>query len=228
VKRSAAVVLLSGGMDSATLLYYVRSMGYDKIIAIGFDYGQQHIKELSYAKELCDEAGIEFSIVDLRELFTYDKSSLIKGKVLRGMGSQHQAVVNLRNSIFIVTAAKVALDCIDTKKYAIDIFYAPNFEDFRNFVDCRREFVQAISQAIRIGSDGQIRGVYAPFLNLSKLEILFIGKHLNVPYELTWSCYHGSKTPCRKCPACIERKVAFELLGIEDPWWEQHEVEKKS
>ena len=203
-KEPSALVLLSGGMDSSVLLYYVgRILGYTNIKTIGFDYGQRHVKELKYAKEIADGFGVDFEElkVDLRQ---FGSSSLTSSQDVPKAkeDKQYVTVVPSRNAIFLSLASSYA-----TIHNIKDIFIAVNYEDFRTYTDCRRDFIEAISRALSLG--GGIQGVYAPFLNWSKEKIVSVGKELGVPLDKTWSCYVGDKTPCGQCDACIERLKAF-------------------
>ncbi len=206
-RKPVAVVALSGGMDSTTLLYYVKKiLKYEKIYAIGIDYGQTNVKELDYAKQICNKTAVPFYTINLRSLFEKGSDSLITGEITTKMEEQYTTVVNLRNTIFLTAIAKFALD----KGWeAVDIFYSPVLDDFKSYVDCREEFIQSISQTLRLGSDGVIRGVFAPFVRITKKEMVKLGKKLNVPFSETWSCYYGGDKPCGQCPACIERTQAF-------------------
>jgi 7-cyano-7-deazaguanine synthase len=208
-EKPSALVLLSGGMDSATLLYYVvKKLNYTKVEALGFDYGQKHKKELSYAKKLAKKLNISFKIIriDLRQI---GGSPLVSNSKVPNQSEdkQYTTVVPGRNSIFLSIASAYA----ETKGLQ-DVFFAPNLEDFKSYPDCRDEFVLLISQALAKGSN--IRGIYAPFVNMSKIEIVKLGKELGVPYELTWSCYKGGKTHCGKCDACVERFNALKYVGV--------------
>jgi len=215
--KPVAVVLLSGGVDSTTLLYYViKKMHYDTVFALGFDYGQQHKKELKSARRICEELGITFFLVEIKSLFEAQET-LLTENIPIGLEEQEKTVVTMRNAIFLIVAAKKIIDMglanYEDKNRRIDIFFAPNLDDFRCYIDCRPEFVEAISKVVSISSDGLIRGVYAPFIGMTKAEIIKLGKELGVPYYLTWSCYKGGDKPCGVCPACIERKEAFENAG---------------
>lgn len=200
----SALVLLSGGIDSTVLLYYVMEvLGYPKVEAILFDYGQRHKIELGYAQKLVYEVlSIHWTVIEV-DLTQFGGSSLVSDD------KDLPVVVPARNSIFLSLAAA----CAETRGLQ-DIFIGTCAEDFKDFPDCREEFIQLMSQALSMGNN--IRGVYAPFVNRSKQEIVKIGRLMGVPFELTWSCYNPIRSqgiaevvknykPCGKCHACIER-----------------------
>lgn len=183
--KSSALVLLSGGMDSVTLLYYVKKvLGYD-VVALGFDYGQKNKIELEYARKSAKGLNVPFSVLKIQMLF--------------GQG----VFVPGRNVIFLAYATAFA-----SLKGIQDIFFGPTKDDFREFTDCREEFVRYISSALSKGYG--INGIYAPFVHKSKKEVVELGRKLGVLFHLTWSCYTPQKgRPCRKCLACINRANAL-------------------
>lgn len=192
--ESSALVLLSGGIDSAVLLYYVKQvLGYSKVVAILFDYGQQHKIELEYAQKLAYGIGVPYKTINV-DLTQFGGSSLTSGD------EELSVVVPARNSIFLSLAAAYA-----EVRGIHDVFIGVNAEDFRDFPDCRDQFIHLMSRALSIGNN--IRGVYVPFIDKSKQDIVKIGRTLNVPFEMTWSCYYPKHLyfPCGKCHACIER-----------------------
>jgi len=198
VKESSALVLLSGGMDSVTLLYYVRDvLNYSKVEVLLFDYGQRHKIELEYARALAVKLGIPSRTICV-DLTQFGGSSLTEDD------ESLTVVTPARNSIFLSLATAYA----ETRGIP-DIFFGPNAEDFTDFPDCREEFIEAMSQALSLGNN--IRGVYAPFVNKSKEDIVKIGRALGVDFGGTWSCYHPTEEskPCGKCHACELREEAL-------------------
>lgn len=206
-QEPSALVLLSGGMDSTVLLYYVmKNLFYNRVEAILFDYGQNHIIELDYAKRIVDDLIIPYKVIKI-DLRQFGGSSLTTEDIDLTM------IVPARNSIFLGLAAAYA----ETKGLK-DIFFGANCGDFRDFPDCRLDFIQHMSMALVLGSG--IQGVFAPFRQKTKKEIVELGKELDVPFEDTWSCYFPMRSidgvsgkvlgrpeyePCGKCSACIER-----------------------
>jgi len=207
-----ALVLLSGGMDSTTLLYYVMNMNYDEVYTVTFDYGQRHCSELMAVENIVKLNNLSNKLlkVNLKQLGGTPLTDLEIPVPNQDEHKQSNTVVHARNSIFLSMSAGYAEAMgID------DIYYGATREDFENYPDCREEYVHAISQALSQGTN--IRGVYAPFVNLKKSQILEIGFKLKVPYELTYTCYNNEYPACRKCDACVERALAFGELGINDP-----------
>ena len=203
---TSVLVLYSGGMDSTVLLYYIRQVLLcHKVEAIIFDYGQRHRIEISYAQEMVKKLVIPYKIVKV-DLTQFGESSLTSDD------KDLPVVVPGRNSIFLSLAAAYA-----KTRGLEDIFFGPNLEDYKGFPDCRENYVESMSKALVLGTG--IRTIRVPFINMSKREIVTLGKELGVPFGDTWSCYFPVKTdeifavidnrlqykPCGKCHACIER-----------------------
>jgi len=198
LKMLSGLVLLSGGMDSSTLLYYViETLKYDKVEAIVFDYGQRHRIEISYAQTIAERLGISYEIVKV-DIAQFGGSSLISED--RNLS----VVVPGRNAIFLSLAAAYA----KTRELE-DVFFGPTLEDYSGFPDCRDSFVRLMNRALAIGIG--IRGIHAPFIHLGKKEVVALGKELGVPYDLTWSCYFptDNNKPCGRCHACMERELVL-------------------
>jgi 7-cyano-7-deazaguanine synthase len=211
-----ALVLLSGGMDSATLLWLAKRE-YDSVCAISFDYGQRHRVELRYAEELARIAGVEDHLVVEVPVYRSIKGSALideEVNVPKGeypSGEPPVTTVPMRNLNFLAVAAAFAdaleIETIGIGVHALDTPYP----------DCRPEFIAAAEAAINAGSVLTARKkvrirVWAPFLGMSKREIALLGKELGVPYEKTYSCYLGTEPPCGECPTCLQRKEALEGL----------------
>lgn len=216
-----AVVVLSGGMDSATALYEAKAQGYE-VYAISFDYGQRHIKELDYAKKLSTVAGVaEHHIVDLTNITSLIDNSSLTNKSIE-VPEGHYAQENMK--ITVVPNRNMIM-------YAIAIGYAVNIKakaiyvgvhagDHAIYPDCRPEFIEELDKIAKIANDGFIEPdfkIEAPFVNKTKADIAKLGTLLGVPYELTWSCYKGGEKHCGKCGTCVERKEAFVVAGVDDP-----------
>lgn len=209
------IVLLSGGMDSATLLWKAKKE-YDKIYTISFDYGQKHIIELKYAKELSKIAEVKnHFIVEIPHYknikFNSALLSLSDKKIPETTYSDDVPItyVPMRNLTFLAITAGIAdefgIESIGIAVHAIDAPYP----------DCRPEFITAVEAAINSGSSFVVKTkkrihVYAPFLGFSKKDIARLGKSLGVPFEKTYSCYKGTEPPCGVCATCIQRKEALE------------------
>ena len=221
-----ALVLSSGGVDSTTALALaVKQFGKENVIALTVSYGQKHDKEVRAAKAVAEWYGVEQLFLDLSLIFRYSNCSLLKQsteeipeesyaeQMEHGDGKPVSTYVPFRNGLFLSSAASIALsrDCGV-------IFYGAHADDAAGaaYPDCTPEFNRAIGEAIFEGSGKQLQ-IEAPFVRMTKAEIVKTGLQLGVPYELTWSCYEGGETPCGKCGTCIDRAKAFAANGAEDP-----------
>lgn len=222
-----ALVLSSGGVDSTTALAMaVAKYGKDHVIALSVSYGQKHDKELQAAKAVAEYYGVEQLFLDLSLIFQYSNCSLLRqstesipqesyAKQIQQTGGKTpvSTYVPFRNGLFLSAAASVAL----SKDCGV-IYYGAHADDAAGaaYPDCSPAFHQAMDQAIYEGS-GHLLHVQAPFVGMTKAEIVAIGLDLKVPYHLTWSCYEGDETPCGKCGTCIDRAKAFAANGVADP-----------
>ncbi len=217
-KQKEAVVIISGGMDSVTLLYQVIAWGY-KVHALSFDYGQKHKKELEYAKTQCEAVGADHIIVDLSPLNALLKSALTDKDIEVPEG--HYAAENMkatvvpnRNSIMLAIAVGHAVSL-----NAQRVFAGMHSGDHPIYPDCRPEFVEAFNKAEVLANKGYMHPdfmIEAPFINISKADIAKKGLNLGIDYSGTWSCYKGGEKHCGKCGTCVERKEAFQLIGAID------------
>lgn len=217
-----AVVLLSGGMDSATTLHIALREGY-KADCLIFDYGQRHKKEVAQAVKIAKSAGCGHKIVRLpfswRGSRLLDKTSLLPKRSAKNIGNGiPPTYVPARNTVFLSVAASMA-----EAAGADAIFIGANAVDYSGYPDCRPEYFRAFNKVIEKGTKAGARGagygirVKAPLIHKSKKEIVKLAKRLNVPLELTWSCYAGGKTACMECDSCRLRKKGFDEAGIKDP-----------
>jgi len=214
-KIKSAVVLLSGGVDSSTVLYYVRKrLGIKKVYAISFIYGQKHSRELEMAKWQARSLGVqEHRIVNLSGFGNLiegssaltDKSIPVPDMTeLRGrQKSQPPTYVPNRNMILLSLAAAFA----ETRGVR-DLFYGAQSQDEYGYWDCTVDFVRKINDVLRLNRRRAVR-VNAPFAGMSKAAVVKIGLALGVDYSHTWSCYRGGNKPCETCPSCVEREKAF-------------------
>ncbi len=216
-----AVVLLSGGIDSTTLLYSLM-MDYE-CYPLTISYGQRHEREVMAARNVC-EARTEvllkrWKYVNLNVLGSLLPSSLTGvGEIPEGHyadESMKSTVVPNRNMILLAIAGGYAQGI-----GANIVAYAPHMGDHPIYPDCRPEFIQAVGKAIELGTGwepGDGVELVSPFSKMTKTDIVKLGKKLNVPYHLTWSCYKGGEEHCGVCGTCVERKEAFKQSGIKDP-----------
>ena len=209
-----SLINLSGGMDSVTLLYDKK----DEIaVAVTFDYGSNHNKrEEEFAKYHCNELGIEHIIIPLTFIHDYFKSSLLEGASAIPDGhyedeTMKSTVVPFRNGIMLSVACGLA-ESRELEKVLI----ANHFGDHAIYPDCRKGFIDAMSEAMKCGTYKGIT-IDAPYTTITKTDIAKIGKSLGIDYSKTYSCYKGGEKHCGKCGTCVERKEALRDAGIEDP-----------
>lgn len=225
-----ALVLNSGGVDSTTCVAIaVDKYGKDNVVTASLYYGQKHDKELKCAQKIADYYGVRHIERDISSVmeFAKDVCTLMKGgeeiehasyaEQIKEHGEGRVATyVPFRNGLFLSIAAAVADSLFPGEK--VEIFYGAHADDAagRAYADCSPEFAAAMDEAINIGTYGNIT-VNRPLINLNKAGVVKIGLELNVPYELTWSCYEGGEKQCGTCGTCIDRKAAFEANGVKDP-----------
>ena len=221
-----ALVLFSGGVDSTTCLgLAIDRYGKENVIALSVSYGQKHEKEIEASRKIAEYYGVEHLYLDLGEIFQYSNCSLLSHstdeipeeayaeQLSKTDGKPVSTYVPFRNGLFLSSAASIALS-----KDCEVIYYGAHADDSAGFAypDCSPVFNQAMNEAIWEGSGHQLK-IEAPFVNVSKAEVVRIGLELGVPYELTWSCYEGGEKPCGKCGTCIDRAAAFQANHMEDP-----------
>lgn len=225
-----ALVLNSGGVDSTTCVAIaIDKYGKDNVVTASLYYGQKHDKELKCAQKVAEYYGVRHIERDISSVmeFAKDVCTLMKGgeeiehasyaEQIKEHGEGRVATyVPFRNGLFLSIAAAVADSIFPGEK--VEIFYGAHADDAagRAYADCSPEFAEAMDRAINIGTYGNIT-VNRPLINLNKAEVVKIGLGLNVPYELTWSCYEGGEKQCGTCGTCIDRKAAFEANGVTDP-----------
>ena len=219
-KIKKAVVLVSGGLDSAVTLYYALSRGYSAE-CVAFDYGQRHRKELRCAAAVCRRAGCRLWRIKIA--FPWKGSSLVDASqslpsrslaaAARGIPSTY---VPGRNIIFLSHAVSLA-----EAAGARAVFIGAHSQDYSGYPDCRPEFYSAFQKAIGAGTRAGVQGrpikIIAPLINSGKAGIIRLGKKLGVPFELTWSCYAGGSRPCGTCDSCLFRAKGFKEAGLVDP-----------
>lgn len=219
------LVLSSGGVDSTTCLALaVQEVGHENVISLSVYYGQKHDKEMEAARKVAEYYQVEHLELDLAAIFSGSRCSLLKQSTaeipkdsyadqLAQSEGPVSTYVPFRNGLFLSAAASVALshDCGK-------LLYGAHADDAAGaaYPDCSVQFVEAMDRAIREGTGGLLH-LEAPFVSVSKSQVVQTGLRLGVPYELTWSCYEGGDRPCCKCGTCIDRIEAFRLNGVMDP-----------
>lgn len=208
-----SVIILSGGMDSVTLLYEYR----DRVaLAVTFDYGSNHNRrEAAFAKLHCERLGIEHLLIPLDFIHRYFKSSLLEGADAIPEGhyaaeNMKSTVVPFRNGIMLSIACGIA-----ESRGLKNVMIANHFGDHSIYPDCRAGFVEAMSQAMSEGTYDGVK-VFAPYTGISKTDIARHGATLGIDYTETYSCYKGGAKHCGKCGTCVERKEALHDAGIDD------------
>ena len=210
------LLIYSGGLDSTTLLYEYK----DSIdLAVTFDYGSKHnAREIACAKENCQRLGIKHLIIPLGFIGQYFKSDLLQsgGEIPEGSYADENmksTVVPFRNGIMLAVAAGLA------ESYGLDaVLLANHSGDHAIYPDCRPEFIDAFSAAVKAGTYEGIK-VVSPYCNITKRDIALRGKALGLDYSLTYSCYKGGEKHCGKCGTCVERKEA--LAGFDPTVYEE-------
>lgn len=219
------IFILSGGLDSTTALYQLKQE-HEVVEALSFDYGQRHKRELVCAKNICDGLKIPHQIIDLSHLNgLLQGSSLTSPNIKTPHGQYHEAtmkqtVVPNRNAIMINIAAGYA---VSQKIYSLGL--GVHAGDHYIYPDCRPEFIVSQEKTLSLANECDFK-ILAPFLYLSKKEIVKIGHNLKVPFEKTWTCYEGGEKPCNLCGSCTERIGAFVMNGLVDPLYTSEEWKK--
>ncbi|KAF0134082.1 MAG: exsB protein [Candidatus Saganbacteria bacterium] len=202
LKLKKAIVLLSGGLDSTASLYYAKSKGY-QCYALIFDYGQKHKRELKSAVKIAKLAKVNYQIIKIS--LPWKGSSLLDKKMnvpTGGIGKNIPSTyVPARNIIFLSFAVSNA-EAIG----ADAVFIGANAIDFSGYPDCRPEFYKAYQNVIKTGIKNNKIKIFTPLINLTKQEIVKLGRKLGAPLDITWSCYMGGNKPCGVCDSCRLRE----------------------
>jgi 7-cyano-7-deazaguanine synthase len=212
-----AIVLLSGGLDSSTTLFYARRLGY-KCGCLIFDYGQRHRREIDSARQIARRAGARELVVRLplmaKECSLLDRRMALPRRIAgKKIPSTY---LPARNIVFLSIALSVAegLGCEA-------IFIGANARDYSGYPDCRPNFYRAFKRVIDLGTKTGVEKnpvkIKTPLINKTKAQIVKMALGLKVPLELTWSCYEGGSVPCGRCDSCRFRAKGFKAAGIRDP-----------
>jgi 7-cyano-7-deazaguanine synthase len=211
-----AVVLLSGGMDSVTALYHAAAE-HEITDTLSFDYGSKHNhREIPFARLHAGKLGVKHTVIPLGFMGEHFASDLLQsgGDIPDGHyeeESMKRTVVPFRNGIMLSIAAGFA-----ESRGAEGLVIAAHSGDHAVYPDCREPFMQAMSDAIRLGTYAGLQ-VLRPFIHMTKAGIASRGDALGVDFSQTWSCYKGGDVHCGTCGTCVERREAFQLAGMNDP-----------
>lgn len=219
MKKKNAICLLSGGLDSATTLYVAKSQGY-QVSCLIFDYGQRHRKEIRLAKAIAQQAGCKWECIKIA--LPWQGSSLLNHqmklptKLATDENDIPSTYVPARNIIFLSFAASFA-EALGAEV----LFIGANAIDYSGYPDCRPAFFKAyqatLKQGLKVGVQAKPLKIKTPLIRKTKAQIIRLGVRLGVPYNLTWSCYEGSRRPCGFCDSCQLRAKGFESVGLKDP-----------
>ena len=208
-----SVLVYSGGLDSTVLLYDLIEQNH-KVMAVTFNYGQKHKKEVLYSKANCKELGVGSLHVDLE--LPYYKSALMGAEPIPegkyDKQSMKKTVVPNRNAIMLGIAWGVAVE-LSADMVAI----ASHGGDYETYPDCRLDFFRALELAFQAGNPDNKIWFHTPYVDRKKSDIVKLGSELGVDFTQTWSCYKGLIKHCGKCGTCIDRREAFKLSGVTDP-----------
>ena len=208
-----SVIIVSGGMDSITLLHERHE---EIALGISFDYGSNHnSREIPFARMHCQRLGIKHIVIPLDFMSVYFRSSLLDGADAIPEGHYEDAnmkstVVPFRNGIMLSIACGIA-----ESNGLSRVFIANHGGDHAIYPDCRSEFIQAMDAAMSAGTYAHIN-IEAPYTEITKTDIALIGKAIGLDYTETGSCYKGGNVHCGKCGTCVERQEALRNAGIED------------
>lgn len=223
-----AVVIFSGGLDSTVALFKaVEEVGAGNVEAVSFFYGQRHEREITAARDILKYTAIPHTVVDLvghgSMRGVLPAAFMVGGALTDGTPVPHghyeapsmkQTVVPNRNMVFIALAAAKLMQY--TEESCMFLYTGVHAGDHAIYPDCRRPFILHLLEAVNLMSEDRIT-LIAPFLRVSKADIVRQGAILHVPFEKTWSCYEGGDVHCGKCGTCVERREAFEKAIIADP-----------
>ncbi len=211
------VIILSGGMDSVTLLYkLVKDVGKENVSALTLNYGQRHAKEIECAKWNCEHLGVNHLVVDITSIIPLMKGSALTDNIAVPDGNYADenmkvTVVPNRNMVFLSLAIAYAVSI-----GAGEVYYGAHTGDHAIYPDCRPVFIEKMNAAAAVANYEPVK-IVTPFSTMDKGDIVKIGMKLGVPYEHTWTCYKGLEKACGTCGSCTERLEAFNKARRKDP-----------
>ena len=223
IMRRKAVVLLSGGLDSSTVLAIAHSQGFE-LYTLSFDYGQRHEREIEAAAAIARHYHVQQQKTVTIDLRAFGGSALTADIAVPHARSLEEMAAEIpityvpaRNTIFLSFALAYA-----EVNGANDIFLGINAIDYSGYPDCRPEYLEAYQRVANLATkastqDGRCFQLHAPLLHMGKAEIIRVGIDLGVPYDYTWSCYEGGELACGTCDSCLLRLNGFAEAGAQDP-----------
>lgn len=215
---SETVAIVSGGLDSVTLLHWMVKVRQMKPVVITYKYGQRHEREIEYARYHADLLGLKHVVLDMTALSTVFSSSALVTRSLDVPSAQaiHNdpqpaTYVPNRNMTFISLAAAYA-ESVGRR----EVYFGAQRADMNDYWDMTEDFLEAMNTVLRLSRRRHIV-VDAPFIKYTKADLIEMGNALGVDFAKTWSCYLGGEIACGECPSCAERLHAFRVVGIQDP-----------
>jgi len=215
---SRVVLVYSGGLDSTVGLYHLADRGFDVVYALSVNYGQRHAVELMYSRWHCTRLKLQRVELDLSgiasQVLTGSSQSDPTVDVPEGHYEDPKMVATVvpnRNMLLLTLAGAFA-----ASKGIDKIVYCPHVGDRAVYPDCRPEFIEAARRVLNVCHLYPIK-LLTPFMDMAKSDIVALGHRLNVPFDMTYSCYRGQQIHCGRCSTCIERLEAFHLAGVPDP-----------
>lgn len=211
-----AVVIFSGGMDSFTLLHRVQRLDGLTPLALTFNYGQRHVREIDAARSVCQQLGVTHQVIDLRSVLPLLAGSSLTDDIAIPEGhyaddNMKSTVVPNRNMILLSLAIGYAVS-----QGAGRVYYGAHGGDHTIYPDCRPEFVARMNEVAAVANYEAVE-ICAPYLHWDKGQILGEGLAMGLDYGHTWTCYNGRERACGKCGSCVERLEAFASHGVTDP-----------
>jgi len=218
ITMKRAVILLSGGLDSTTILYHAKAKGFTPCCLI-FEYGQRHRKEVARARRIAGQAKCRHQVMNIslpwQGSSLLDKTMRLPQRKKINEKEIPSTYVPARNIIFLSFAVSFA-ESIGAKA----VFIGANAIDYSGYPDCRPEFFRAyqkvLAKGLKAGVEGKGIRIYTPLIHKTKAQIIKMGLKLKAPYHLTWSCYRGGQRPCGTCDSCFLRKKGFDAAGVVD------------